>query len=53
MFECSSGATLFEWPQIAPLVFPALDELASEKQAAVKRSGKFVAEYMDKRARAK
>jgi hypothetical protein len=53
MFESSSGATSFEWPQTAPLVFPALDELAGEKQAAVKRSGKFVSEYMDKRARAK
>jgi hypothetical protein len=52
-FESSSGATSFEWPQTAPLVFPALDELAGEKQAAVKRSGKFVAEYIDKRARAK
>jgi hypothetical protein len=53
MFESSSGATSFEWPQTAPLVFPALDDLASEKQAAIKRSGKFVGEYMDKRARAK
>lgn len=58
MFESSSGATLFEWPETAPLVFPALDELAdadaeAEKQSAVKRHGKFVGEYMDKRARAK
>jgi hypothetical protein len=53
LFESSSGATSFEWPQTAPLVFPALDGLASEKQAAVKRGGKFVAEYMDRRARAK
>jgi hypothetical protein len=53
LFESSSGVTSFEWPQMAPLVFPALDGLADEKQAAVKRSGKFVAEYMDKRARAK
>ncbi|KAF2996791.1 hypothetical protein E8E13_000250 [Curvularia kusanoi] len=52
-FENSSGATSFEWPQTAPLVFPALDELPSEKQAAIKRSGKFVSEYVDKRARAK
>ena len=52
-FESSSGATSFEWPQTAPLVFPALDELPGEKQAAIKRSGKFVGEYMDKRARAK
>lgn len=53
LFESSSGATSFEWPQMAPLVFPALHGLDGEKQAAVKRSGKFVAEYMDKRARAK
>ncbi|KAF2819223.1 hypothetical protein CC86DRAFT_375363 [Ophiobolus disseminans] len=52
-FESSSGATSFEWPQTAPLVFPALDDLAGEKKAAVKRSGKFVGAYMDKRARAK
>lgn len=53
IFESSSGATSFEWPQTAPLVFPALDELDDEKKATVKRSGKFVAGYMDKRARAK
>jgi hypothetical protein len=53
LFESSSGATSFEWPHTAPLVFPTLDGLASDKQAAVKRGGKFVAEYMDKRARAK
>ncbi|KAH3941208.1 hypothetical protein HBI56_206250 [Parastagonospora nodorum] len=53
LFESSSGATSFEWPQTAPLVFPALDELEGEKEAAVKRSGKYVAEYMDRRARAK
>jgi hypothetical protein len=60
-FESSSGATSFEWPETAPLVFPTLDELAdaeddgakAKKQSAVKRSGKFVGEYMDKRARAK
>jgi hypothetical protein len=53
LFESSSGATSFEWPEMAPLVYPARDGLAGEKQAAVKRSGKFVSEYMDKRARAK
>lgn len=53
-FESSSGASAFEWPQTAPLVFPALDGLSEEKQqAAVKRSRKFVGDYMDKRARAK
>jgi hypothetical protein len=53
MFESSSGATAFEWPQTAPLEFPALEGLTEEKQAVAKRSGKFVSEYMDKRARAK
>lgn len=62
LFESSSGATSFEWPTTAPLVFPVLDELAdaenddgaqAKKQSAVKRGGKFVGEYMDKRARAK
>jgi hypothetical protein len=60
LFESSSGATSFEWPATAPLVFPTLDELAdaedgnsAKKQSAIKRSGKFVGEYMDKRARAK
>lgn len=52
-FESSSGASSFEWPQTAPLVFPVLDHSSGEKQAAIKRSGKFVAEYIDKRARAK
>ncbi|KAF2274487.1 uncharacterized protein EI97DRAFT_401994 [Westerdykella ornata] len=61
MFQSSSGASSFEWPATAPLVFPALDELAdadddganAKKQSAVKRSTKFVGEYFDKRARAK
>ncbi|KAK6844415.1 hypothetical protein PG995_014525 [Apiospora arundinis] len=60
-FESSSGESSFEWPETAPLVFPALDELAdatgeggeAKKQSAVKRGGDFVGQYMDKRARAK
>lgn len=61
-YESSSGASSFEWPETAPLVFPALDDLAdadageggeAKKQSAVKRGGNFVGEYMDKRARAK
>ena len=58
-FESSSGASSFEWPETAPLVFPTLDELAeageggeAKKQSAVKRGGHFVGQYMDKRARA-
>ncbi|OAL03674.1 hypothetical protein IQ06DRAFT_366302 [Phaeosphaeriaceae sp. SRC1lsM3a] len=52
-YESSSGATGFEWPEIAPLVFPKLDELPDENQGAFKRSGKFVDDYLDKRAQAK
>ncbi|KAK8135194.1 hypothetical protein PG984_007206 [Apiospora sp. TS-2023a] len=58
-FESSSGASSFEWPETAPLVFPTLDELAdsgeggeAKKQSAIKRGGNFVGQYMDKRARA-
>ncbi|KAK7949416.1 uncharacterized protein PG986_010302 [Apiospora aurea] len=59
-FESSSGASSFEWPETAPLVFPVLDELVdsggdageAKKQSAMKRGGHFVGQYMDKRARA-
>ncbi|KAH7395406.1 hypothetical protein DE146DRAFT_106815 [Phaeosphaeria sp. MPI-PUGE-AT-0046c] len=51
--ESSSGATNFEWPETAPLVFPTLDGLPNEKQGAFTQSGKFVDDYLDKRARAK
>lgn len=59
----SSAATSFEFPETAPLVFPALDELASatpespgaeaKKQNAIKRSGSFLTDYLDRRAVAK
>lgn len=59
----SSAATSFEFPEIAPLVFPALDELASaatespgaeaKKKNAIKRSGSFLTDYLDRRAVAK
>ena len=56
-FAQSSGATAFEWPETAPLTFPALDDVAAtdtkEKQNALKRTGSFVAAYMDSRSRAK
>ncbi|TVY43144.1 hypothetical protein LSUB1_G001312 [Lachnellula subtilissima] len=49
-----------ELPQAAPLIFPGLDSVASEmgeegakKQKRMKKSGKFVADYMDRRAQAK
>lgn len=61
--KSSSAATKFEFPETAPLVFPALDELASattgspeeedKKQNAIKRSGSFVTDYLDRRAIAK
>lgn len=49
-----------EMPESAPLIFPALDaamsdqnpEAAAKKQNAFKKSGKFIAEYMDRRAQA-
>ncbi|KAI3319156.1 hypothetical protein HD806DRAFT_295354 [Xylariaceae sp. AK1471] len=59
----SSGATSFEFPQTAPLVFPVLDELVTadnqgsnetkKKKSAIKSGGAFVESYLDKRARAK
>jgi hypothetical protein len=54
----SSGNTFgdFEFPETAPLVFPALDEASTtdgEKEGKVKRGKKFVDEYMDRRAQAK
>ncbi|KAI0550031.1 hypothetical protein F4679DRAFT_595135 [Xylaria curta] len=56
-FAQSSGATAFEWPETAPLVFPVLDNIAAmdteKKQNALKRTGAFVAGYMDARSRAK
>lgn len=42
-----------EMPEAAPLVFPALDEASdAEKQNTMKRAGKFIADYYDRRARA-
>ncbi|KAI0515062.1 hypothetical protein F5B22DRAFT_608160 [Xylaria bambusicola] len=56
-FSQSNGATAFEWPETAPLVFPILDNVAAtdeaQKQNSLKRTGAFVAEYMDSRSRAK
>lgn len=58
----SSGKTYgeMEMPEAAPLIFPALDQLAADtsedgvkKQSKLKSSQKFVANYMDKRAQAK
>lgn len=61
--KSSSAATSFEFPETAPLVFPALDELAAttaespgaeaKKQNVIKRSGSFLTDYFDRRAVAK
>jgi len=57
--QASSLKSGFEWPETAPLIFPALDELAGgqhgekKKEGVLKRGGKFVGDYMDRRARAK
>jgi hypothetical protein len=61
-FSASSGKTYgdFSFPDAAPLVFPALDELAAatgedaEKQKGrLRRIGNFADNYMDRRAQAK
>jgi hypothetical protein len=58
----SSGKTFgeLEMPEAAPLIFPALDALqdsttsdAAQKQNKLKSSGKFIADYFDRRAQAK
>src|SRR3569833_1364918 len=57
--HASSLKSGFEWPETAPLIFPALDALAGgqhgekKKEGVLKRGGKFVGAYMDRRARAK
>ena len=61
-FRSSSGNTYgeLEFPEVAPLIFPALDKLAEQtgeegvrKRDKLKKKAKFVDEYWDKRARAK
>ena len=60
-YKTSDGVTYGEWefPEVASLVFPALDQLAAQTSgdAAQKKSGMaekltFVANYWDKRATA-
>ena len=55
----ASGRTVgeLEMPHAAPLIFPALDDLHAydppgTKKESMKRKGKFVANYFDKRAQA-
>ena len=61
-FSNSSGKTYadMEFPEVAPLVYPALDNLAEQqgeeaasKRAKLKQKGTFVGDYWDKRAQAK
>ena len=56
----SSGSTYgeVEWPEIAPLVYPTLDDLAvpseqGKQKAPLQDKKKFVEDYMDRRAQAK
>lgn len=59
-FRSSDGNTYGEWqfPEVAPLIFPALDKLATGSDADQKELSKFakkyrfVAQYLDKRATA-
>ena len=59
-FSGGKSHTEMEIPKAAPLVFPALDaaiddpnpEAAAKKENAFKKSGKFIGEYMDRRAQA-
>jgi hypothetical protein len=54
--ESSGKASEFEFPEMAPLIFPALDGavLDSEvNQGKLKRGKRFLDEYLDKRAHAK
>ncbi|CAD6583566.1 MAG: hypothetical protein ASARMPREDX12_001304 [Alectoria sarmentosa] len=61
-FSNSSGKTYadMEFPEVAPLIFPALDNLAEQrdkdaarKRDKLKKKAKFVDDYWDKRAQAK
>ena len=60
----SSGSTYgeFEWPEIAPLVYPTLDDSTTgsesgvekgKKKSSLQDKKKFVDDYMDRRAQAK
>jgi hypothetical protein len=61
-FSSSNGNTYgdIEFPEVAPLVFPALDKLADEtgteaagKREKLKKAKNFASEYFDRRAVAK
>ncbi|KAJ5241589.1 uncharacterized protein N7469_003180 [Penicillium citrinum] len=58
-FKSSDGKTYGNmFPEVAPLIFPQIDQLdsdrnAGEKVSKMKKGKEFVGEYLDKRARAK
>lgn len=60
-FKSSDATTVAAWqfPEVAPLIFPALDDLPSEgddgakKKNAIAKKHAFVADYMDRRATSK
>jgi hypothetical protein len=58
----SNGKTYgeFQWPETAPLIYPALDDLAvttdetmQVKKSSLQKKRRFVEDYMDRRAQAK
>jgi hypothetical protein len=58
----SNGKTYgeFQWPETAPLIYPALDDLAGTtdggmqaKKSSLQKKRRFVEDYMDRRAQAK
>ncbi|KAI4724330.1 hypothetical protein E4T49_07938 [Aureobasidium sp. EXF-10728] len=58
----SNGKTYgeFQWPEMAPLIYPGLDALATTsgeavqtKKSSLQKKRRFVEDYMDKRAQAK
>jgi hypothetical protein len=60
-FHTSNGNTYgdFEFPEAAPLIFPAIDEMAVQeggeavtKRAKLKKASEFTSDYLDRRARA-
>ncbi|KAJ5614828.1 hypothetical protein N7528_008482 [Penicillium herquei] len=58
-FKSSDGKAYGNiFPEVAPLIFPDIDQLATDEDAkkkvsGLKKKGKFVGKYMDKRAQAK
>ena len=61
-FSNSSGKTYadMEFPEVAPLIYPALDNLAEQqgeeavrKRDKLKKKAKFVDDYWDRRAQAR